>query len=365
MLKKIILFYLIISASIACATIEPTHPITSDTGVIIGFATNEPSTYLASPQSWRVENIDQDRQIYLREVQEDGVNFIDLRMTIVPDYDDYLTDFIRIKENDPEAVFFPLSMEVLNCELVLFNLLGSIEASYEPQAGVNFNRTMYYRLRFNESQFKAFRQLANGGLTLTGSVSYRYQDQFSEQITTAPIAVNINAEDLKFRDFKQFSMKEWMHRNLTDYHVSVRGFINGTYSLGGFMSFDITNSGFKGSFIDNQFKLTDNSEQVTVTSLTTNPNFSGTIYFNIPHLGRSFQANFNGDLEMTLSKLSLEITTNFQLRNLYINDDNLSFYKKYLNKILKQNKVKRKMSKEITKEFQRRILNENLFLLPI
>ncbi len=355
---SLLLSLVLAHATVQAAQVVPTSALHNPDGSLAGFATSEPSLYFLAPSAWTPLSGGQTAPVRLVSV---GAGTYDLRLVIAPDYTRASPTVVALRSQDSKALFFPLPSSIERVTLFLPASLGSIEAELTPDEGLSTPIAIYYRLRFDQEQLQVLRVLANGGLTLQGSVEYSYSAPTGIEATATPLTLILSQADLTVSTVPVLDTTAWMANLLSTTMMSVRGAIDGPYSLGSGITVQISNSKVEGRLVPNTWQLTQSGNLMRLTP-TQPENLTGKVVFDVAQLGATirvdYKATMTASLDLSFMRFSmsqLDITT------VTVNGSPSPFYTALLKKLMKDPPVRARVSAALTAELQRRILAETLF----
>jgi hypothetical protein len=339
--------------------VTPTTQLTNPDGSWAGFATSEAGVYFVVSSSWRS---DPEAGIGSATLAAADADAYDLRLTLQPDYSAAAPAVAQLKAADFKTLFFPLPSTPLEVSLFLPEELGAIQAYLVPDVGVSNSLALYYRLRFSAEQLEVLRQLARGGVTLQGAISYEYPTELGTQVTSAPLTVRVPEATLDTLDDSEPDSTIWLRDLLDDRELSVPSALDGRYALGSGISVSIRDSTLHGRVLAGSYQLQDESPMIRIVANEGAASFSARITFRVPELNLNIQADYRAQLtaQLDLSLMSFSVERLVATQVTIGGADN-PFYKRLIDQLTAQPKFTRLVSNELTDQLQRRILSQTLF----
>lgn len=350
---------------LANVNLAPIRALYNPDGSLAGFATNEASLYFLAPSTWaplargRTPSV----QLTLAGASPTGQALYDLRLVLSPDYARAAPTVAALRGKDPQALFFPLPMNVEDVRLFLPQDLGDVQAELAPdEQGMSTPVAIYYRLRFNAEQLEVLRTLARGNLTLSGAVEYSYPAVGGDLgETVAPITILLAASDLLPSSAPPPDPTAWLADLLSSTELRVPGALDGRYPLGGGLSVLVTNSRIEGHLSLQAWALKTGDANVIYLQPTQPEDFAGTVDFEVPQLGATLHADYSAAFSASLDLSSMGLTvTQFDVTRMAVNGSPSPFYTAWLGKLMKGPDVRARLSRMLSDELQRRILDETL-----
>jgi hypothetical protein len=344
--------------------ITPTHELVNPDGSLAGFATSEPSLYFLVPSRWAPLAGGHTPAVRLTSAGSAGGEALyDLRLVLAPDYTRATPTVVSLRQADAKALFFPLPMSLEHVTLFLPAGLGSVQAELVPdEQGMSTPVAFYYRLRFTAAQLAVLRQLAHGGLTLTGSVDFAYPAPGGEGETGSPLTIILADADLAVSSEPTPDPTAWLADLLSTTMMSLRGVLDGPYPLGAGIVVQISNSRVEGWFVPGTWALTVGADAVVQLAPTRSENLAGRVVFDVAQLGSTiridYQATMSAALDLSFMRLTM---AQFDVTRVTVNGSPSPFYTALLRKLMTNPNVRARVSQALSDELQKRILAETLF----
>lgn len=326
-------------------------------GRIVVLYTDEPHLYYVMPERWQVHK----NRVYLERGQYESD--YDLIFILAPDYSWSLPYVRSILAMDPAAIFLPLPKHFSRAELFVPTDLGSIRSALTPLNPFNISELLYFRLGLREDQLHLLQKLTENNNFLTGFVTYEFPFDHSSFETFSDIVLKIHRSQLELNPRPLIFDYEWILHLVDTHQLYLENAVDGRFSLGGLIWVAIENSLIEGYLAVDKSKSSMQNGRLVLTA-NEGWNFYGRITLDIAQIVRGISIDFQSkvNLEFDLASLSVFVT-NFELESISIADQQLSTtyvqaFKKYLN----QKSVLDRVSKELSRELEKRILEQNLFL---
>lgn len=350
---------------LANVNLAPVRALYNPDGSLAGFATNEASLYFLAPSTWAplARGRTPPVQLTLAGASPTGQALHDLRLVLSPDYARAAPTVAALRGQDPRALFFPLPMNVEHVRLFLPQDLGDVQAELAPdEQGMSTPVAVYYRLRFNSEQLEVLRELARGNLTLSGAIEYSYPAVGGDLgETVAPITILLAASDLVPSTAPPPDPTAWLVELLPTTRLRVPGALDGRYPLGGGLSVLLTNSRIEGHLSVQACALQIGDANVIHLQPTQPENLAGTVDLEMPQLGATLHADYWAAFSASLDLSSMFLTvTQFDVRRLAVNGSPSPFYAAWLGRLMKDPDVRARLSRTLSDELQRSILDEAL-----
>jgi hypothetical protein len=345
--------------------VVPTTPLTVADGSTVGFATNEPSLYFLMVSQWALMDGGHTPPARLTDAPPapDGSPRYDLRLVLTPDYRRAAPAVVALRGQDPRALFFPLPSSIQRVTLFIPGALGGIEAELVPdEDGLATPVALYYRLRFDALQLAVLRQLAQSGLALQGSVEYLYAAPDGIQDTAAPLTVLLDRAELEVSTAPPPDPTAWLADLLATTRLSIRGPLDGPYSLGSGISVQLVNSRVEGALLPGTWALAANGTGTISLVPTARPDLAGRIAFDVPALGAQIRVDYRAAMaaSLDLNFMQLDLTS-FEVTQVTVNGAPSPFYTALLRNLMATPAVRTRVSQALSDELQRRILSQTLF----
>ncbi|WP_164011925.1 hypothetical protein [Pyxidicoccus trucidator] len=353
------------TSAVAQVQVAPVSPIHNEDGKIVGFNTNEPSTYFLLPSAYLKAERQTPPAAYLSAagLGPDGRPQYDLRVVFTPSYAHAAANVVGIRTEDPHALFFPLPMFIDQVRVFLPSALGSVAAQLTPDGGISTPFALYFRLRLTEAQVGIFRQLARGGLVLQGFVGTIYQVPDGYQYSSVPLTLLL-PESTFTSTLPPVTVRpeQWMKDLLEQTELFVEGPLDGQYSLGGGIFVTFQNSVVQGKLRTGTFDVLSQGAGVLAAVATASPNLDGEVQVFIPELGlpivMKYQAVFEAKLDLFMMEIEL---TRFDISAVQVNGTSSPFHTQLLANLIQQPDVRAELAAALSRELQERILAQTLF----
>ncbi|MCX4028273.1 hypothetical protein H0A36_06255 [Endozoicomonas sp. SM1973] len=337
---------------------EVTEAILDSNGEVFGFLTTDPKVIYVVPREWNIHN----RKVFLEKIP--NTSDYELYFILGPDFRKSAAKIAEIQARNPTIVFLPLPKQYSQAVLNIPDEVGTIQTSLTPDSVFNQSPLLYYKLRITKKQLSLFKVLTQNNAFITGLIEYKFPSRSEVFEAIASIKVDFRSSDLDIRDRNEDYHTEWMKYQLFNRHIRLDGVLDKKFYLGSGISVDITDSIFKGYMLEDKTVVKVSNRKVYLLSRNNIHNFKGEVFFRIPLLNSNVTAamDISMDLYLDLNTLSIYVTKLYP-NNIKFKDTNVgSFYIKLLRKFLQQKSVLDDLSKALTKEFQYRLLNQNLFI---
>jgi hypothetical protein len=347
--------------------VVPTSALYNPDGSLAGFATSEPSLYFLAPSKWSplAGGYGPPVRVTAAGTSATGEALYDLRLVLSPDYARAAPTVVAIRGQDAHALFFPLPMAIEHVTLFLPAALGSVQAELVPdEQGMTTPVALYYRLRFTAEQLDVLRVLAQGGLTLQGTIAYSYAAPEGTGETATPLTIILAPAQLAVSSEPAPDPTAWLADLLATTMMSIPGALDGAYPLGGGISVQISHSRVEGWLLPGSWVLQAGGDNTIRLAPTRPEDLAGRVVFDVAQLGATirvdYQATFAASLDLSFMRLSI---AQLDITKVTVNGSPSSFYTALLKKLMKDPAVRARISQALSDELQRRILAETLFTL--
>jgi hypothetical protein len=361
----ILLAGLVLATSPARAeSVTPTRELVNPDGSLAGFATSEPSLYFLVPSRWAPLAGGHTPAVRLTSAGSAGGEALyDLRLVLSPDYTRATPTVVALRQQDARSLFFPLPMALEQVTLFLPAGLGSVQAELVPdEDAMSTPVAFYYRLRFTASQLAVLRQLAHGGLTLTGSVDFSYPAPGGAGETGSPLTIILSDADLALSSDPTPDPTAWLADLLSTTMMSLRGVLDGPYPLGAGIVVQISNSRVDGWFVPSSWVLSVGADAVVHLAPTRSENLAGRVVFDVAQLGSTIRIDYQATMSAALDLSFMRLTIGqLDVTRVTVNGSPSAFYTALLKKLMTNPGVRARVSQALSDELQRRILAETLF----
>ncbi len=348
---KFILLFTIIGN--ACAAVDVEYPLIDAVGNTYGFETKDPDLYFLIPNEWRNDPVN----TYIKK--EDDKYFF--YFIANPNYSPSLDKYVKNVGYEVGQTLLPMPYTTSSSEIYLYSDVGNLEFSVtRDENNFSAGESIYFKISMNQTQYEVFKQLANGGLALTGNLIYEYEGEFGPSQSAIPITVI--ADSSQFNQSPEQYELAWLKHVTKTTRLYLEGVIDGFYSLGIF-GVNVENSLLECKFIDERYSLTRDTSSIILQSTNPDGDIDCSLTFYIPELAfnKHFSLRFEIDVKINLGLLSVEVLRLDPVEG-SANDD---FYFQIVELILDDPERMNDLSDELTESLRERILNHNLyFLIP-
>lgn len=336
--------------------ITPTERLYNPDGTLAGFRSNEPGLYFLIPSDWRIADLP--NAVALVDV---GQGQHDLRLTLSPSYTNDVPLVNVLRAAEPGALFFPLPAQLEEVSLFLPPALGTAMARLAPEPG-GTPIAVYYRLRLDDTGLAALRQLARGGLALQGAITYDFPVSGVAQRTTAPLTVQLPPGALDtISSAPAPSPTAWLDDLLRSTELDAPGALDGIYPLGSGISVTLEHTRVRGSLRPGSYRLAQTGGSIALTP-TAQEDLAGTVDVHVRELGLDLRVAYDAGLASTLDLLTMRLRVDaLAIHHAAIDGHASPFYAALLDNLAKDPQLQSKLSSELTRELQVRILSKTLF----
>lgn len=338
--------------------IAPTSPLHNPDGSVAGFATTEPSLYFLAPSRWSPLPHAGTPAVRLTSLGSGSQTVYDLRLVLSPDYTRDTPTIVALRAQDPDAVFFPLPMNIKRVMLFLPAALGSIQAELVPdESGMSTPVALYYRLRFNAEQLGVLRTLAHGGLTMTGAINYAYTSPTGPAETATPLTIVLADADLTVSTASPPDSTAWLSDLLSITIFSATRPFDGPHTLSSGLTVQIANSHLDAWLLPGAWQLSAGSNSLQIRP-TRAEDLAATLEFDLPQVGAHIRIDLRAAVALSLDLAFMQLSvTQFDVTTATVGGAPNAFYTALLRQLLQDPATRTQMSQALTEALQRRILS--------
>ncbi len=350
------LIFFLWATTLQAAVVQPTLPI-NEGNRIVGFMTEDPNLYYIVPGSWHLY----DRKVFLERNPATGS--YSLYFVLGPDYSQARRRMGEILSRNPNAILLPLPQNISEGFLDVPESVGMVSRKLVPDNIQYFQSLLYYRLDLSPAQLELLRTLTRSANFLLGRISYSFPYQSGTYTNVSEIHLDLRESDLVVRPKGLEYQYLWIKTMLEDYSMVMQGVIDGSYSLGGFVSIGLSDSEWT-AMVDTDASLFSADKSRVYIRAQDKPNLESRLKFYINELNSIVELDVRGRLGMSLNSQEISLP----IENLDITEVKLangtvsSFYLRYLNTLVNRADVRERLAEGLTSELQERILSQNLFI---
>ncbi len=341
----------------AQVVVTPTVRLYNPDRSVAGFGSNEPGLYFLIASKWTLAKLP--NAVTLLDL---GAGQYDLRLTLSPSYASAVPLVSEIRAVEPRALFFPLPSRLDEVSLSLPEALARPVAQLAPEGGVATPIAVYYRLRLDEAGLSALRQLARGGVTLQGAVTYSFAANGTDEQTTAPLSVHLptGALDLGVAP-PATSPTAWLEDILHSAVLDAPGALDGVYDLGQGFGVTLERTRVRGDLRDGTYNLARVANAIRLSPTQENV-LEGQIAIHVRELSLDLSLSYSARLAMTLDLDTVRVTVDsLSIGRAALDGHSSPFYGELLSRLTREQALLTKLSNALTRELQARILSKTLF----